>query len=244
MIESNTNPENKSHSALQDFMTNVLQVQKHPQLSVVEDNAKSPTRRKQGNKKAAPILQFTTDLKESQLRWPVDHKASASIKSKKEMDRWGDMHFEPLQRKLREEQQTKRNETCKVASNHRFNASRFNDRPLPSSVIGNGHVALLRQNSLERHFLAVAAEEEREQEEEDEAEEEHLPTVPEDESVHAPHVVLTSPKRKRQRHHMQKKITHKMETESKADVQDKASKGTPKPHKSDAAKKQSKPRTE
>mmetsp|Transcript_16008 Transcript_16008/g.39204 ORF Transcript_16008/g.39204 Transcript_16008/m.39204 type:complete len:152 (+) Transcript_16008:296-751(+) len=151
------------------------------------------------------------------------------------MNRWGDLHYLPEQQQLRQEQTEREKETTKTASNHRFKASRFNDRPLPSSVIGNGHVAMLRQNSLERHFLAVAA-----KEEEGEATV-SLQTVPEDESLNAPHVALTSLKRKRQK-------IGKKETESRKEDRDESSRGTTQ-GKSDnngreAVKKQSNPSME
>lgn len=273
MIENNPNPEN-NHSALQDFMRNVLQVQNHPQLCVIDDNAKtpppSPTRTTRQQQKK-PILQFTTavNLQEMKMRWPTS--PSTASKSKVGMDRWGDLHYEPEQRQLREEQQqqqiTRRkgatnNASNKTeASNHRFHDLQFNDRPLPSSVIGNGHVAMLRQDSLERHFLAVEEDTDAKEEAGEEETAVSLPTVPEDESLNAPHVAMTSPKRKRQRHLFKK--TGKKESESakknakdKDTRKDKTGKSS-KPWKSDmekekreknckedAKKKQSKPSTE
>ncbi|KAL3933728.1 MAG: hypothetical protein SGBAC_010264 [Bacillariaceae sp.] len=176
------------------------------------------------------------------MRWPTS--PSTASKSKVGMDRWGDLHYEPQQRQLREEQeqQTKRkgttnNATKTEASNHRFHDLQFNDRPLPSSVIGNGHVAMLRQDSLERHFLAVEDNAKEETGEEEAAV--SLPTVPEDASLNAPHVAVTSPRRKRQRNLFKK--TAKKETESAKknakdkDTRDKTSKGS-KPWKSDMEK--------
>ena len=156
MIQSNINPENCPHSALQDFMTNVLKVQKHPQLSVVDDNVRSPPPSPKAKTRKA-ILQFTSE--EIKSRWPM---SPAPIKTNqcKHHRSWGDLHIAELQKRHEEPAQKRKEESdIQIKSNQRFKSSsdRFNDRPLPSSVIG-GHVAMLRQNSLERHFLANAAE--------------------------------------------------------------------------------------
>lgn len=203
MIKSNSHLENNCHSALQDFMKNVLQLQNHSELCVIDDNVKKSP--------------------------PPKKKNVPEVKS----------------RRPEQDQSNKRESKNKIASKQRFSTigDRSSDRPLPSSVIGghvamlrqnsldrhflgndrplpssviDGHVAMLRQESLERHFLTVA-----DDDEEEETAGACMPTVPEDTSfnekidaVVVGSTTTNTPKRKKQRRQQQQ---HKTKLSSKRD---------------------------